>query len=60
MDDFYFIYLFFFLAVVGLLLGLFSSCGEWGPLSSCSVRASAGGFSCGTWALGLSACGSQA
>ena len=30
-----------------MLLGLFSSCGEWGLLSSCSVRAShCGGFSC--------------
>ena len=28
------LFIFFFLAVVGLLLGLFSSCGEWGPLSS--------------------------
>ena len=61
MDDFYFIYLFFSFAVVGLLLGLFSSCGKWGLLSSCYVRASHGGFSCcGTWALGLSSCGSQA
>ena len=30
-----------------MLLGLFSSCGEWGILSSCGVRAShCGGFSC--------------
>ena len=37
-----------------LLRGLFSSCGEWGLLSSCSVRASHfSGFSCGkAWALG--------
>ena len=41
-----FIYLFLFLAVVSLLLGLFSSCGKWGLLSSCCVRASHGGFSC--------------
>ena len=38
MRDFYFIYLFLFL--VGLLLGLFSSCGKWGLLSSCAARVS--------------------
>ena len=37
-----------------MLLGLFSSCGEWGPLSSCNTRAShcGGSFCCGTRALG--------
>ena len=38
-----------------LLCGLFSSCGEWGLLSSCGARAShRGGFSCcREWALGV-------
>ena len=36
-----------------LLCGLFSSCGKWGLLSSCSARAShRGGFSCGAPVLG--------
>ena len=34
-----------------LLCGLFSSCREWGPLSSCDVQAShCDGFSCGAQA----------
>ena len=45
---------FFFFGCTGslLLLRLFSSDGEWGPLSSCGVQAShCGGFSCGAQAL---------
>ena len=43
------VYLFIFgCAGSSLLCGLFSSCGEWGLLSSCSVQAfhCGGGFSC--------------
>ena len=44
---------------------LFSSCGEWGPLSSCGARAShcAGSSCCGAQALGCvdsNSCSSQA
>ena len=46
------------------LCRLFSRCGQWGPRSSCRVRASrCGGFSCGAWTLGssgVSSYGSQA
>ena len=37
-----------------MFLGLFNSCGEWGPVSSCSTQAShcGGFFCCGTRALG--------
>ena len=46
-----------------LLCGLFSSCVEWGLLSSCDMRAShCGDFSCGAQALGhtrFSSCASK-
>ena len=52
-------YRYFFFNLFGcdgslLLLGIFSSCGKWGLLSSCSAWAShCGGFSCcGAQALG--------
>ena len=46
-----------------LLHGLFSSCSEWRPLSSCGARASRGGVgfsSCGRWAQQLQFLGSRA
>ena len=56
-----------FLAALGLCCctWTFSSCWEWGLLSSCEAQASCcGGFShCGSWALGhagFSNCGAQA
>ena len=51
---FLFVCLFKFLAALGLrcCVQAFSSCGEWGLLSSCSKQAShCGAFSCGAWAL---------
>ena len=71
---FIFIFLKFFLAVLGLhcCAWAFSSCGEQGATPRCGARAShCGGFSyCGAWALGtwvpvamalgLSSCGSRA
>ena len=56
------LFIYFWLCGSSLLLGLFSSCGEWGPLSSCGTRGShCGGLSCcGTLALGhmgFSSCG---
>ena len=50
-----FCFFFFFLAVLGLryYMQAFSTCREWGPLSSCIAWAfHFGGFSCGAWALG--------
>lgn len=46
---------YFFMAVLGLRCceQSFTSCGEWGLLSSCSVLVShCDGFTCGAWALG--------
>ena len=68
----YFLNLFFIMYVCisgctgfPLLLGLFSSCGEWGYLSSCCVQAShCSGFSCceaqALGCTGFSGCGSRA
>ena len=45
----------FFSAALGLhyYMQAFSTCREWGPLSSCSAWAfHCGGSSCGAWALG--------
>ena len=59
----YFLLFIFGCAVSLLLHGLFSRCGKWGRLSSCSVEAShCGGFSLqlpGSWAR-LNSCGSWA
>ena len=49
------LFIYLFLPVLGLpyCLQTFSSCGEWGLLSSCGAQAShSSGFSCGAQALG--------
>ena len=53
------LFIYFGCAGSSLLLRLFSACGEWGLLSSCSAQASRGGFSRGAqalWQAGFSSC----